>query len=165
MTTDQKRALGIGGLGIGGFLLYRHFHPTASTSAQGLTNSTATGSITPYTPQAPLTLAPGESVYDPNSGGLYNTPTAGTAGAAAPVDTSGSTAATTADMSGLSAPPQATTPAAPNYVTNNYYPAPVTKKKANPKPAKRKPTVKRPTSHTNVKKTTKPKTRKRKVPA
>jgi hypothetical protein len=84
MTDDQKRALGIGGVGIAGFLLYRHLHSsgtsliggTATPNTSGLTSGAVGGSVAPYTPQTPIPLPPGESVYDPNSEALLNTPTA-----------------------------------------------------------------------------------------
>jgi hypothetical protein len=119
MTDDQKRALGIGGVAVGGFLLYRYMHKTTSTVAGGkgapaLTNATVGGSITPYTPQNPVVLQPGESVYDPNTEGLVNTPTA------------------------MPAKPQAVTPAAPSYVVKVNYPKPTGMTRTRRKPAKRK---------------------------
>ena len=131
MNTDQKRALG---LGIGGagviiaYLKYKKDSGSSSTPAAGkatsnatpsLTNG-ATGSVTPYTPQSPVTLQPGESVYNPNTGALYS----------APDDT------TTPDT----ATPQATSAASPAYVVNVNYPATVAKAAVTKKPATRKVT-------------------------
>lgn len=127
MTDDQKRALSIGGVGLGGLLLWRHFHSTSSSltggtatpNTAGLTSG-ASGSIAPFVPQSPITVAPGESVYDPNTEGLYNTPTATSAGQPVPI------------------PAQVTTPAAPGYTVNVNYPKPASTKKKTVKPTKRK---------------------------
>lgn len=103
MDDKQKRALGIGGVALGGILLWRHMH---SGSTRTVIQPVSTqGSIQPYTPQTPIPLQPGESIYDPNSQALLSTPT--------PVNTS----------SALAGPGnQASTPSAPNYVVNVAFP-------------------------------------------
>lgn len=124
MTSDQKRALGIGGVAVAGLLVWRHLHPTRTTAAPA-TPVTTTGSIAPYTPQAPLPLQPGESVYDPNSQALLSTPQ--------PIDTA----------SPVAGPGnQSVTAAAPSYSVNVTYPQTVRMVKPAAKPAKRRPSVK-----------------------
>jgi hypothetical protein len=122
MTDQQKKMLGLGGVGIAGFLIYRHMHSTSTTAASPTAaNSSATGSITPYTPQSPVTLSAGESVYDPNSQNLLTTPT--------PIDNSAN------NTPGLGS--QATAPSQPAYSVNVNYPAnPVTTSNTT-KPVKR----------------------------
>lgn len=100
MTDKEKRYLGIGAVGIVGFLLYSRMHSggTAASNRRQVTNAYAqashpVGSTTPYTPQSPIVVPQGESIYDPNSENLLNTPTA-------------------------IPQPQATTPSAPAYVVN-----------------------------------------------
>lgn len=58
---------------LGGGLIYYFYRRYSSVSS-----GTGTGSVAPAapTPQAPVVLSPGESVYDPNSGALTNTPQA-----------------------------------------------------------------------------------------
>lgn len=51
---------------------YRH-HTSSTTTAATATTDTST----PATPQDPVTLQPGESVYDPNTGGLVTAPGGG----------------------------------------------------------------------------------------
>jgi hypothetical protein len=123
VTDKQKKLLGFGGVGIAGVLIYMHMHSSsgASTAAASPTNSTATGSITPYTPQPVTTLEPGESVYDPNSQNLLTTPT--------PIDNS------TGNVPGLGA--QAGTAAAPGYSVNVNYPPQISTVSNATKPVKR----------------------------
>lgn len=99
MDDKQKRVLAIGGVGVGGLLVYRHLHSGKTvTRSSGLTNglaqasSGATGSTVPFVPQSPIVVPPGESIYDPNSQALLNTPS--------------------------TTPPQAVTPSGPAYVVN-----------------------------------------------
>lgn len=143
MNTDQKRALAIGGAGIGGLLLWRHFHPSAPAAATG--GGGAAGSVAPFVPQSPVVLTSGESVYDPNTEGLTNTPGAVDGG--------------TGSTQTMSPAPQTVTPAGPQYTVNVNYPKPVTKKPTAKKPTKRKPTVKRPTAKSH------PKVTKKRLPA
>lgn len=121
MTDQQKKLLGIGGISVAGLLVYRQLHPAAKTAAP-ITNSSATGSITPYTPQSPVTLSPGESVYDPNSQNLLTTPT--------PIgeDIAGSAAANS---------PQVTAPTNPGYTVNVNYPPIISTTSNATKPVKR----------------------------
>lgn len=130
MTSDQKRALTIGGIGIGGLLLWRRMHGAATTSRT--TPVSTTSQIAPYTPQAPVTLQAGESIYDPNSEALLTTPT--------PVDTSSAIAG---------AGNQSSAAAAPSYSINVTYPQTVRMVKPTRKPAKR--TVKKPATKGKVK--------------
>lgn len=127
MTHDQKRALTIGGLGIGAVILYMRYRSSkspASSVTPTPSNSSATGSITPFTPQSPIVVPAGESIYDPNSEALLNTPPATAAqAAAAPITTLGT--------------PQVTTPSAPTYTVDVAYPAPVATTSAAVKPATR----------------------------
>lgn len=121
MNDKQKRFLGIGGVGVGGLLVYRHLHASRGSAGGGtMTNglaqaSSTTGSITPFVPQAPIVVPPGESVYDPNSQGLINTP-------------------------GAIPAPQAVAASGPAYVVNVAAPKPPrgTKKRMR-RPATRKP--------------------------
>ena len=124
MTTDQKKALGLAGVGLAGLLIYRHMNK--ATAPAPVTNSSATGSIAPFDPQPVTTLQPGESVYDPNSQALLSTPT--------PIDNTGGTP-------GLGT--QATAPSAPSYSVYVSYPTNVTNIKNAPKPTKR-PVAKKP---------------------
>lgn len=106
MTKNQERytIIGIGVAGL--YFAYRQLHPSKATSTRkaasnaspSLTSGAVGGSITPFTPQAPLILQPGESVYDPNTTGLYNTPTA--------------------------VPPQPTTPSGPGWIGPQPHPVP-----------------------------------------
>lgn len=59
---------------LSGGLIYYFYRKYSATAASG----TGTGSVAPapVTPQSPVTLSPGESVYDPNTGTLTNTPLA-----------------------------------------------------------------------------------------
>lgn len=122
MDDKQKRALGIGAIGVGGVLAYRHLHSKSAVSTNGtLTNglaqaSSPVGSTTPYTPQAPIVVPAGESIYDPNSEDLLNT------------------TATPA--------PQAVTPSGPAYVVNITTPKAVATKSNKKKAATRKVTKK-----------------------
>lgn len=125
MTTDQKRALGLGVGGIGLFLGYQRLHRGTPATAPGPVDASAQGQVAPYTPQNPVTLDPGQSLYDPNSQGFVNTPTAPSAGATLLPD------------------PNTAAAAGPGYVVNVNYPAthttaPQAKRK---KPAVRKPAV------------------------
>lgn len=118
MNDKQKRALGIGAIGIVGVLAYRHLHSGSrpvtnfGTPTNGLAQaSSPVGSTMPYTPQSPVVVPAGESIYDPNAEALINTPTA--------------------------IPPQATTKAAPAYVVNVIEPKHVAVKKNRRRPGKR----------------------------
>lgn len=90
MNDKQKRALGVGGVAVGGLLAYRHLHSGKGRAAGGtMTNglaqaSSLTGSTTPFVPQAPIVVPAGESIYDPNSQGLLTTPTVPTQQATTP---------------------------------------------------------------------------------
>lgn len=115
MTDKQKKLLGFGGVGVAGVLIYRHMHSGSSTTAAAApTNSSATGSITPYTPQSPVTLSPGESVYDPNSENLLTTPAA--------IESSGA---------------QTTAPTQPQYAPQVTYPVNINTTSNATKPVKR----------------------------
>lgn len=119
MTEQQKRALGIGGVGIAGVLLWQRTRSKKRAQTAATPVST-TGSIAPYTPQNPVTLQPGESIYDPNTQGLLTTPT--------PIDT------TSVDAG---AGNQTSSPAAPAYTVNVNYPTTVKTVRAAKKPVKR----------------------------
>lgn len=121
MTDKQKKTLGIGGIGVAGLLVYSHLRGGSKTTATPVTNPSATGSVTPYTPQSPLTLQPGESVYDPNSENLLTTPT--------PIDTTGSVPGNGN---------QTVAPSQPAYSVNVNYPAAATTTSNAKKPAIRK---------------------------
>ena len=123
MNDKQKKMLGLGGVGVAGLLVYRHLHPsTAATAASPTTmNSSATGTITPYTPQSPVTVPAGSSIYDPNNQALLTAP--GT------VDNTGSMAGTTGT--------QAVAAAAPSYSVNVNYPSTLKTVKQTVKPTKR----------------------------
>lgn len=133
MTKDQKRAATVAAAGGGGlFLLYRHQQKNASTGhgPPPVTNAGAFGQVAPYTPQDPVPLDPGQSIYDPNSEGLLNTPTA--------------------FPPGPGAQPQATTAAAPQYVVKVNYGrrSSVRAGKPNHRPRRRKhPNRKRKVTH------------------
>ena len=117
----KNKGLVIGSVAVGGFLLYRHFKGRSSAAATPTSgNSSATGSITPYTPQSPILVPAGESVYDPNSESLLNTPPA-------PASTTGTTASP--------ASPTATASPLPTYI---QLPAAVSTAKTAKKATKRK---------------------------
>lgn len=113
MTDNQKRYLGFGAVTVVGFLVWRHMHSTGTVATGGpaLTNLTPQGSIQNYTPQSPLLIPSGESVYDPNNEALLNTP--GALG------------------------PQATNQAAPAYLVNVNYPKTHRRIRNRTKPTKR----------------------------
>lgn len=96
MNDKQKRALGVGAVGVVGLLAYRQQRRKGSartTLTNGLAQaSSPVGSTTPFVPQAPIVVPPGESIYDPNSQNLLNTPSIN--------------------------PPQSVTPGGPSYVVN-----------------------------------------------
>lgn len=95
MNDKQKKLLGIGAISVVGVIVYHKLHGGGGRPVVNYgtpTSGATTGSITPYTPQAPIVVPAGESIYDPNSEGLLNTPAA--------------------------LAPQATTPAGPAYVVN-----------------------------------------------
>lgn len=118
MSKNEKLvSFAIGILGL--LLVWRQLH-TGSSKTRVVPVSTS-GSVSPYTPQSPIILQPGESTYDPNTEALTNTPTAFSAGASIIPLT----------------PVQAAGPSAPQYVTNVTYPPHVTKAAATAKPTKR----------------------------
>lgn len=121
MTDKQKKMLGLGGVGLAGLLIYRHMHSATATSATPISNSSATGTITPFDPQPITTLQPGESVYDPNSQALLTTPS--------PIDTTGGAPGDTGT--------QASAPAQPQYAVNVNYPPIITTTPNRTKPVKR----------------------------
>lgn len=117
MNDKQKLALGIGGTVVAAVIAHHFTSPTkTATPVQPVSLQ---GSITPPAPQQPVTLQGGESLYDPNTAQLLNTPTA--------IPT---------------APPQVSSPAGPAYVVNVNYPKAVAMRKLAKKPAKRKVSVK-----------------------
>lgn len=120
MTREQKVGLGVAGL-VGAFLLYRH---SSGSGTKTLATPISTqGSIAPsITPQPPVPLESGESVYDPNLGTLYNTPQAG----GSPQPAMG----------------QSTTAAGPRYTVNVNYPKVTTMRRTRKKPTKRPVTKK-----------------------
>lgn len=118
MTQDQKRALTIGGVGLGALLLWSRTR--GGSTKQRVVPVTTTGQVAPYTPQAPVPLQPGESIYDPNSQALLSTP--------APIDT-------TTSLAGPGN--QGTAPAAPSYTVNVSYPRTVRRVVQRRKPTKR----------------------------
>lgn len=124
MTTDQKRAIGIGAVGLAGlFLLSRRGTTGRSQTVQA---TSPTGSTTPFVPQAPVLVPAGESLYDPNSQNLL-TPS-GPPVAMSPLP--------------LNIAPPASHPA---YVVNVNYPKPVTRRSHAKRHTKRTPSVHRPT--------------------
>jgi hypothetical protein len=127
MTKEDQRnyAIAAGGAGALFLLWRRHKAKQAAVAQQGpaVTNAYGgLGSVQPYTPQEPIPLQPGESIYDPNTVGLYNTPTAISAGGSLIGQTGG--------------------PSQPGYVVNVNYPGSVHKTATTVKPAKRKPNTK-----------------------
>lgn len=116
----QKRLL-IGAAVLGGALLYRHFHTGAAKTVTP-SNSSATGTIAPFVPQSPILVPPGESIYDPNSQALLNTPFA------PPLDTGGAPASVVPIAPAQPAPPPVTSP------------TPLATKRTASKPTKRKVT-------------------------
>lgn len=118
MTTQQKQALAIGGGALGLLVIYRRRHK-ATTGGPTLTSGYG-GSVAPYTPQTPITLDPGQTIYDPNNPGLWNTPTAPWAGNPEPTP-----------------PPQSNGPSGPGYVVNVNYPPVATKGHKRVKPGRR----------------------------
>lgn len=120
MTDQQKKLLGIGGVSAVGLYLYMK-NKKGTTTATPVTNSTATGSITPYTPQSPVTIPAGESVYDPNSQNLLTAPN--------PIDNS------TSATPGIGS--QSTAAAAPAYSVNVNYPPQISTVSNATKPVKR----------------------------
>lgn len=136
MTDKQKKYLAIGGAAVVGYLLYRHQESSSSSSsssplaASNAANSQAAeGSLGNADTQSPVVLTSGESVYDPNTEGLLNTPGA----LATSPDTTQPDVTT----------PQASAAASPGYTINVNYPATATAKKVTKKAATRKPTVKK----------------------
>lgn len=127
MNDQQKKLAGFGGVAAAGLFLYSRMHakPTTKT-ATPISNSSATGSITPYTPQSPLPLQAGESIYDPNSEALLTTP----AGRSAPFAPGDMTFHSSGDG-------QSAVAAAPSYVVNVTYPSTVKTVKQTVKPTKR----------------------------
>lgn len=122
MTDDQKKALGLGAIGIVGlFLLSRARGGTVKQAVS------TTGSIAPYTPQTPIPLPAGESIYDPNSQVLLTTP--------APMTTLPLQVPPGTTLPGLGT--QTTAPSAPAYSVNVTYPTHVATKSAAKKPTKR----------------------------
>lgn len=117
----QKRLL-IGGAVLGGALLYRHFR---SGTVAAPRNTSATGTITPFVPQSPVLVPPGESIYDPNSQALLNTPFA-------PVASGTGTSA----LQDTPLTPAVAMPAPPPVATH----APLTTGRTTSKPTKRKVT-------------------------
>jgi hypothetical protein len=116
VSADQKRAIAIGGGGLGLLALYRMRRGAGARTTAGQTVMVGSGSVAPFTPQPPITVGAGESVYDPNSGILL-----------VPPDPSQAPA------------PQSTAPSSPAYVVNVTYPTPVAPSRPARKPTKRKP--------------------------
>lgn len=126
MTDDQKRALAIGGVGIAALLVVSRLRGGRTAVAPP---QPTTGQVAPYTPQAPVIVAAGESVYDPNSQALLTTPAS---------STDAGVPGTANNTPGLGT--QATAPGAPSYAVNVNYPAPVRRQSHAKRATKRKPT-------------------------
>lgn len=142
MDKNQKVALGVAGVAGGGILLYRRLHPASKTTQVPVSTQ---GSITPYTPQSPIVLQPGESIYDPNTGGLLNTPATKPTYSLYPYYTTGVGDVTAPPAANPSQPstPQATAPSAPGYTINVKLPKRTGRQKLVSKASKRKPSVSR----------------------
>lgn len=132
LSKEQKVGLGVAGVA-GLYFLYSR----SKKKSQPVQAVSTTGSIANADTQPPVILQPGESVYDPNSEALLNTPPQPVSGGVAynPNPPVASTAPST---------PQATAPSMPNYTINLNYPkatpAKTAHKAAQKKPAKRKVT-------------------------
>lgn len=142
LSDAQKQMIGIGGATVAAYFLWRYEqHKSSGTPAAAAGQSAASfGQLAPYTPQQPITLQPGESIYDPNSGALLG----------APGGTGGSSAGS-GDSGGVSGPvdttpvaTQSTNPGQPMYTINVRYPKKTGTVKASAKPAKRKVTLSKP---------------------
>lgn len=121
LNKQTKQGLLVGGGALGLVLVYRKVHGGGGGKGPVPVTSGSGGQIAPYTPQSPVTLDPGQSVYDPNSEGLINTPTAPSAGG----------------LISPPAPPQSAIPGNPGYTVNVTYPPITTKTPATRKPAVR----------------------------
>lgn len=110
-----------------GIWWYRNHSASATTTAD-------TSSVSPATPESPITLDPGESVYDPNSGQLTTAPGGG---GSSDGGSSGSGSDTTGGTAGSAAIPLPDT-SSPGFPINITIPGLgkiPTKKKAKPKTA------------------------------
>jgi hypothetical protein len=121
LTKDQKIGLASAGIGLVG-LYYYHKQKSDATVGNNTTNVPVNtqGSIQPYTPQSPIALQPGESIYDPNTEGLYTTPS----GQGGPNQFPSVTG-------------QTQSPGAPHYRINVHYPRPHHHQRHHKKAAKR----------------------------
>lgn len=77
MTSEQKRALGIGAVTVVGFVVYKRMRSGSAGALQQAapTSGAIGGSVTPYVPQTPIPVPAGESIYDPNNQALLTAPT------------------------------------------------------------------------------------------
>ena len=143
MTKQQKTALGVAAAGGGGLFLYmRSKKKKSSTSTVTAATSPVStqGSLGNADTQPPVVLEAGESVYDPNSEELLNTPPPST-----PSNLVANTVPAAAAQSVLASVPQSVAPTMPNYTINVDYPSTTVMAPAKPqaKPAKRKATTKK----------------------